>query len=236
MIDRAASADPHLRTLLAAHPRIASIAVGEHSGIDFSIGTWNRSVVIGDPILEVAGLVELIDNNPMVCADRMSVADPLSTAALVGLGPLAWAGMILEPPTVISSMPGDEALLDAFMKTAGWSEGVTLHSEPKEMGGVIAITAMAAIPTPSDWSEIDDLYAERYVRSFFVRRDEESEWDPTLVAGRPFALYRLRYTPGDESSLLTIQVLADEHGKCGRSQVIHAMNVMAGFEESLGVS
>lgn len=236
MIDCAASSDPQLRTLLAAHPRVASVAVSDNPGIDFSIGTWDRSVVIGDPTLEVAGLVELIDNNPMVCADRMSVADPLSTAALVALGPLAWAGMILESPTVISSVSGDEELLDAFMVTAGWSDGVALHVEPKEMNGVIAITAIAAIPTPSDWSEIDDLYAERYSRSFFVRRDEEADWDPLLVAGRPFALYRLRYTQGEATSLLTIQVLADANGKCGRSQLIHAMNVMAGFEESLGVS
>lgn len=236
MIDRAASSDPLVRNLLAAHPKVASIAIGEHPGIDFSIGNWERAVVVGDPELETAGLVELIDNNPMVCADRMSVPDALSTAALVALGPLAWAGMILEPPTLISSTEGDEELLGRFMGTAGWTDGVTLHTEARDLGSVIAVTGMAAIPTPEDWSEIDDLFAERYSRSFFVRRDEDSEWNPTLVAGRPFALYRLRYTPGDQNSLLTVQVLADAEGKCGRAQVVHAMNVMAGFEESLGIS
>jgi N-acetyl-gamma-glutamylphosphate reductase len=48
-------------------------------------------------------------------------------------------------------------------------------------------------------------------------------------------VYRLRVTPNDNASLLTIQVLADRDGKCGAAQVVHMMNVMAGFEETLGL-
>jgi N-acetyl-gamma-glutamylphosphate reductase len=29
--------------------------------------------------------------------------------------------------------------------------------------------------------------------------------------------------------------MADRNGKCGAAQVVHAMNVMCGFEESLGI-
>jgi hypothetical protein len=235
MIDLAASADPELRRLLTGHPKVARVEESNSQGIDFQVGSWHRSVEIASPSLEVAGLVELIDNNPMVCADRMSVPDPVSTLALVALGPLAWAGMILEPPTVICSADGDSKLLNQFMTTAGWSEGVTFHVEKRDLGSVLAITAMAAIATPSDWNDIDELFAERFSRSFYVRRDEESDWDPSLVAGKAHALYRLRYTPGEGESLLTIQALADLQGKCGPAQVVHAMNVMAGFEESLGV-
>lgn len=236
MIDLASSGDPILLRSLEAHPRVAKVAASEFMGIEFEIGPWKRKVWLDRPELEVAGLVELIDNNPMVCADEMSIPDPVSTLALVALGPIAWAGMILERPTMISSVETDEDRLDAFLKTAGWEDGATFHVESRDLGSVIAVTAIAAITTPADWSEIDEVYEERFGRSFFVRRDEDSEWDPSLVADKPFAAYRLRYTPGDDSSLLTIQVLADKHGKCGPAQAVHAMNVMAGFEESLGVA
>lgn len=236
MIDLAATGDPLLRHHLEAHPKVAKVVSCDHLGIEFQVGSWRRKVWLDQPGLPVAGLVELIDNNPMVCADEMSIPDPLSTLALIALGPIAWAGMILEPPTVMSSFESDGGLLNQFMKTAGWSDGAILHFEPRDLGSVLAVAAMAAIATPSDWSEIDDIYDERFGRSFFVRRDDDSEWEPQLVQGMPFATYRLRYTPGEDQSLLTILVLADRHGKCGPAQAIHAMNVMAGFEESLGVA
>jgi hypothetical protein len=236
MIDVAASSDEHVRVCLARHPDVREVKVGDHPGVHFQIGNWSRNVWVGKPDLEVAGLVELMDNNPMVCADETAVPDALSTLALIALGPIAWAGMILEPPSVVSSIDGDEDLLAEFLKSAGWHGGADLHYEERNLGGVCAAMAMASIPTPADWSEIDDLYDERYGRSFFVRLDQESEWEPSLVAGKPHAAYRLSYTPGDLASLLSIQVLADRHGKCGAAQVVHAMNVMAGFEESLGAA
>jgi hypothetical protein len=236
MIDFAATSDPELRELLSSHPRIGEVKAGASPGIEFRVGDWNRQVLTGIPDLPIAGLVELMDNNPMVCADQMSVPDPLSTLGLIALGPLAWAGLILEAPTLITSFEGDPSLLEAFLKTAGWMDGATLHAEVKNLGSVLAATAMAIISTPRIWTDIDELYDERYGRSFFVRRDEASEWDPGLVSNQSHAVYRLRYTPGEERSLLTIQVLADKNGKCGRAQLVHAMNVMAGFEESLGIA
>lgn len=235
MIELAQSSDERTLELLRNHPRVARVEPGSHSGVDFKVGVQQRSVYVADPSQEVAGLVELIDNNPMVCAESMSVADPTSTLALIALGPLAWAGMILEPPTVISSVPANPDLLERFLETAGWQGGVTYHYEQRELGTVRAVVAMAVISTPADWSEIDDVYEERYGRAFYVRRDDDSSWEPELVQNQPHAVYRVRYSPGDDTSLLTIQVLGDEHGKCGSAQTIHAMNVMAGFEESLGI-
>jgi N-acetyl-gamma-glutamylphosphate reductase len=57
-----------------------------------------------------------------------------------------------------------------------------------------------------------------------------------LVAGKPFSAYRLRVVPDEPNSLLTVRLLSDPLGKCGAAQVVHAMNVMCGFEESLGIS
>ena len=79
------------------------------------------------------------------------------------------------------------------------------------------------------------IFSSAFSRSATARRAEDGAWDTALVSGRPWAAYRLRLTPGDGTSLLTVQTMADKDGKCGAAQVVHAMNVMAGFEETLGV-
>ncbi|HSH93487.1 MAG TPA: hypothetical protein VK968_05030 [Roseimicrobium sp.] len=174
-----------------------------------------------------------MDNNPLVCADAASVPPSISTMALIAFGPLAWAGLIVEPPSlVVSRHPVNENPAD-WLATAGYDGGLSVHVEPQELGTVVAATGMAAITTPSDWDDIDALYEERFGRSFFVRRDEKSLWDVVLAAGKPECFYRLRITPDEPHSLLTVLLLADIHGKLGQAQVIHAMNVMAGFEESI---
>ncbi len=94
---------------------------------------------------------------------------------------------------------------------------------------------MAAVTTPDEPDDFDALFEEAYSRSFFVRRDETSPWDLDLVRGRPHAVYRLRLTPDEPLSLLTIQVMAARDGKAGAAQTIHALNIMAGFEETLGL-
>jgi hypothetical protein len=190
-------------------------------------------VVPGDRSVELHGLVELMDNNPLVCADEASVPPPISTLALVAFGPLAWAGLLVEPPTLIVSRSVEQENPADWLATAGYEGGLSVHEEPQELGSVIAATGMAKITTPSDWSDIDALYEERFGRSFFVRREEDALWDVALAQGKPECFYRLRYTPDEPHSLLTVFMLADEHGKCGAAQLIHAMNVMAGLEESI---
>lgn len=236
MLDRCSTADPQLAEILRRHPKVREVGEGSQPGIDFVAGTWERSVRVGDTQSPVRGLVELMDNNPLVCADCASVPPPISTLALIAFGPLAWAGLLIEAPSlIVSRAPVEENPAD-WLETAGWSGGLDVHVEERDLGTVIAATGMASIATPSDWTDIDALYEERYGRSFFVRRDETSTWDTALVAGNPHSVYRLRYTPDEPSSLLTIMVLADIHGKCGQAQIVHALNVMAGFEESLPFS
>jgi hypothetical protein len=236
MIDLARSSSPTVRRLLEAHPRVNSVEGSSEPGIQFRQGSWNREVLGAELSVETSGLIELMDNNPMVCADRVSIPDPFGTLALIAIGPLALAGILVEPATLIYNQPPDEMLVERFLGTVGWADGATFHTEERDLGSVLALTSMAAIETPADWSDIDDLYDERFGKSFFVRREEGDTWDPVLVAGLPWAVFRLRFTPGESTSLLTIQVLADKHGKCGEAQLVHAMNVMAGFEESLGIA
>jgi hypothetical protein len=177
-----------------------------------------------------------MDNNPMVCADSFSVPDPGATLALVAFGPLVRAGLIVEQPSLVASFELDPDLIDNYLADAGWQHGVSSHFEDQPIGSVVALNAFALIETPQNMDDVDALYEEAFGRSFYVRRMEEGDWDIDLVEGKPHAAYRLRVTQGDPHSLLTIQAMADREGKIGAGQIVHAMNVMAGFEESLGVA
>jgi len=236
MVDLASSANPLIRSMLASHPYVGVVEASDAVGVRFQSGSWKREVTIGQTEGAAYGLVELMDNNPIVCADLMSVPSPVATLALIALGPLAAAGLIADSPTVVANIEGDEDEISAALADLGWSEGAFLHSERVDLEGVVAVTVMVAIHTPDDLDEIDALYEERFGRSFYVQRDEDSEWDPALVRGTPRAVYRVRISPDTPLSLLTVRVLADGHGKAGAAQVVHAMNVMCGFEESLGIA
>ncbi|CAN5423232.1 hypothetical protein BH11ARM1_BH11ARM1_11320 [soil metagenome] len=236
MIQRATSADPAILGLLRKHPKVERVEVGGSSGIEFEIGHWSRAVVIDDLSVEIKGLVEMMDNNPMVCADVVSIPSGAATLALIAFGPLIDAGILVEPPTFLASDSRGTELIADWLKTVGWSAGVTLHDEPQELGSILAATGMAAIRTPADLEDIDELYAERFGRSFFVRRNEEMVWATSLVEGQPYACYRMRITPDEPYSLLSLSLLGDRNGKAGAGSAVHAMNVMAGFEESLGVA
>lgn len=236
MIDLATASDPKILEILRRHPKIARVEVSTEPGIAFTQGTWHRSVRVNDPDAEIGGLIELMDNNPLVCADKASVPSPVATLALIALGPLAVAGIIADIPAIISSVEANETEQEEWLARSGWSEGGIFRTEAADLGGAVAVTVMVEVPNMEDFEEIDALYAERYSRSFYVRRDETSEWHVNLVLGQPFALYRLRLTPGEITSLLTVQVIADDDGKCGAAQMVHVMNVMAGFEESQGIA
>ncbi|MBI1757490.1 MAG: hypothetical protein HYR64_10335 [Fimbriimonas ginsengisoli] len=235
-IELAEAGNPAVLKRLKAHPGVAATCDRPGvTGVRFRRGSSWREVRVGDPRCELKGLVELMDNNPLVCADACSVPDAASTLALIALGPLASAGVLVEPPVILTNVPGDPALVNAFLATEAWARGATLHFEPIEAKGVADGTAIAIVRAPERLEELDELYEERFGRSFYVRRDETSPWDVALVAGKPYALYRLSVAPEADRCLVTIRAMADLDGKCGADQVIHAMNVMAGFEEDLGV-
>jgi N-acetyl-gamma-glutamylphosphate reductase len=211
------------------------VTASGHVGLTFTVNGRTREVLVAASEAEVYGLVELVDNNPLVCAEVASVPSAAGTLALIALGPLASAGILVEPPTFLVSIPAVETDIQAALATEHWQQGATVHVEVKDLDGVAAATAMAVIATPDDLSEIDDLYEERFARSFFVEREEHLPWDPALVRQTPRAVYKLAITPDAPHSLMTINVMADLEGKCGACQIVHAMNVMCGFEEGLGI-
>lgn len=202
--------------------------------MEFAQGNWHRAI-LQDRTDLLHGIVEIQDNNPLVCADSVSLPNPAATLASIALAPLIQSGMLVEPPSLVYSFEVEEDAADATLAGIGWAAGARCVGDPQELGGVLALAALAVIRTPDDLEEIDEAFEERYGRSFYVRRDESSEWSPSLVAGKPYACYRLRITPDQPNSLLNVQVLADRNGKAGAAQAVHLMNVMAGLEESLGI-
>ncbi len=233
MVEAAITRSESLNALLNLHPFVR-VGVDSGSGaLQFDEGTWRREISINNFDMECRGLVELMDNNPMVCADRVSLPGPVETLALIALGPLAKAQLIVEEPIVMANVPVAEACLSQWVVEAGWAGGVSAAVDEIELEGVVAVTVLCKIETPALLDSIDDLYDECFGRSFFIRREEEAEWDVALVKQQPYAVYRLGISEGEPHSLLRIQVMADREGKCGSAQIIHAMNVMSGFEESL---
>lgn len=225
-----------LRAAFQNHPLVEWVGETEAHDVEFEAKPgWRRWIDV-DRREGLRGLVELMDNNPLVCTDGFSTPGVGGTLALIALGPLARAGLILEPPAILASFQLDEGdVLDA-LATEGWSGGITPHAEAQPPGSVVALNAMALVRTEGELDEMDDLFAEAYGRSFYVRRMEEGDWDVDLVSGQPFAAFRLRATPAEGQALLTVQTMADLNGKVGAGQVVHAFNVMSGFEESLGIA
>lgn len=235
MIDLARTGDPEILRLLARHPKVAKTEESHGKHLWFKQGAWEREVAQGVFSIELYGLVEMMDNNPLVCADRVSIPTPVGTLAAVALGPLIDAGLLSDSPTILASMPDDRDAVDRLLAKMGWTDGAVMDAEEKDLEGVVAAMIIAAIQTPERLEDLDDLYEERFGRSFFVRRSESDAWDIELAKGSQNAYFRLRVSPGDEQSLLTIQAMADLQGKCGPGAMVHAMNVMAGLEESLGL-
>jgi N-acetyl-gamma-glutamylphosphate reductase len=68
-----------------------------------------------------------------------------------------------------------------------------------------------------------------------VREVDALTWDIEHVKGLDHAVFTTRVSPFEDRALVTVLVMADVDGKCGAAQAVHAMNVMCGFEECLGL-
>lgn len=231
---RAGSANPVLQGLLEQHPEVDASLETTFSGIEFETNR-RRFVYPGLHDADTGGVVELMDNNPLVCATTAWIPSPAGILATLALGPLLEAGLVVEPPAVLLSFPADEAEVEEALATVNYTGGISFNSEDHDLGTVRGAYCIAKITNPASFDELDDIYDERYSRSFFVRREEDKPWERNLVEGKPWACYRLELTEGEGTSLLAIHVMADIHGKAGEGHLVHAMNIMAGFEESLGL-
>lgn len=232
---RAGSADPVILALLQQHPGVKGILETTTTGIEFE--TNRRRFVLPESFGgELGGVVELMDNNPLVCGDSAWVPSAGGVLATLALGPLLEAGLVVEPPAVLLSFQDSEENVTKALSTASYNGGISFNCEEgNDLGTVRGAYCIAKVTNPQSFDELDDIYDERYGRSFFVRREEEKPWAVDLVKGQPWACYRLELTEGENESLLAIHIMADIGGKAGAGQYVHTMNVMCGFEESLGL-
>lgn len=224
-----------IQALLSAHPGVELPAGRSEAEIEFEHGGRIRRVWAGRTDLPNFGLVELMDNNPLVCADEISIPNAEATLALIAVGPLLRAGILAERPAAVFSFEPDPESVEAAFRSMGWREGSSIAVERQDLRSVLAVTAMCPLLGVQDGELVDSLYDGIYGASFFVRRAPvEVPWDIELVERKPWAAYRTSYAAESDSGLLSVRVMADEDGKCGAAQAVHAMNVMCGFEESLG--
>ncbi len=134
---------------------------------------------------------------------------------VLALWPLALAGLVLEPPVVMVDRVTHEEEFERLSEL-GWPHGVDLmpmDSDPME--SVRAINLIAHIKKLPDPSLLDQLYATAYQQASEIRNEDEGDWSPDIVRGRSNLAYRLRYSPGEDTDLLTSQWLGEEGGRLG---------------------
>lgn len=225
---------PALRDLLVSHPRVSTVREREGAPLEWIQGdSWRRRIWVGRTDIEPSGLIELMDNNPLVCADEMSVPSPSGTLALIAVGPLARAGLLAESPKLLYTIEANEHDVSSFLSTAGWERGVHIEAITL-MPGHCRVMAFAELNGSALWEDIEALYEGVYGRSVFLRR-RYSILSRDMVNGQPFAIYRLGSEAPAPEGCVFVSAIADRHGKCGAAQIVHAFNIMAGFEESLGL-
>ena len=224
-----------LNALLKAHPQV-EVVPEQRDGLCFCVGEWQRRLTWKGAHAEIHGLVELMDNNPMVCADHVSLPASAATLFLIAAGPLAKAGILVEAPVFLTNLECDEASIQNELLMVGGPEGLQVRSEPMALTGIGVGSLLAKVETSPDTDAYAEMFDECFGRSFFVHEDTTSVWDPELVKGQPHALYRLSIAEDSPHSLLKVRVMADLEGKLGAAQIMHAFNVMCGFEESLPFS
>jgi N-acetyl-gamma-glutamylphosphate reductase len=195
-----------------------------------------RRLLSGQPNIEQYGLLELMDNNPVVCAEEVSLPSLAASLFLIALGPLLLSGLVTESPSFITNLACDQSEIQAAAGTVGWHQDVDVMTEPLEVSGTALGTGLAVVRSISDPEEFAAFYLERFGKSGVIRVGGGLEWSPDQVRGKPLAIYRVSVSPDMPHSLLSVQVMADATGAFQRAQLITAMNVMYGFEDELGLT
>jgi N-acetyl-gamma-glutamylphosphate reductase len=225
-----------LRELLERHPgvELGPWKPSDRLAIRFLEADMEREVLQGRVTADgTYGLIELMDNNPLVCAERASIPGALATLGLICLGPLARAEMLAGRPSVAPSFEDDGAELAAALQLEGFSQGVDVSPRAAEGSGLLSARCVAPLRSRSP-AEVEELFSELYGRSFFLRPAKVLADDQ--IAGSPFATYAFDSRRLEAEGVLEVRAVADADGKCGAAQMIHMLNVMAGFEEDLGLS
>jgi hypothetical protein len=220
-----------LKSCLEQHPFVTIDAFEEQKSnhMEFSTNRPRRAYQ-GNPTTELYGLTELMDNNPLVCADEASVTGAAASLVMVALGPLARAELIASMPAIALNFGLATDEIDIALAGEGWDGGTVIATEDG-YADVLRAECICEIRVPDSIEDIGALYDECFGRSFFVREGSAP------ASGEAYASYALQVEDhGAGTALAKVTAAAAREGKCGAGGLVHMFNVMCGFEESLGVA
>lgn len=115
-------------------------------------------------------------------------------------------------------MPGD---LEPFLGALGDRVRVESDSLAEIEPGLVAVGV--PLEAGASAADIEELYDEAYGRSFLAMRAE---------CAHPLAA---SYSVDSREGAPVVRFASRREGKAGAAQVVQALNVMAGFEDSLGI-
>lgn len=235
----AESLSKDLLSLLQGHIGVmldSSRKPGRGMALEFEERGVERGIYVGQSDHPQHGLIEIMDNNPLVCAESISLPTPSATLALLCIAPLMRAGLISDEPVFQSNLPEPTDRLCPDSGVPPLEHPFAWDQVDLDTRGIAALNALVPV-RPSRRSDILDLFAEAYDRSFFVRRLQDEEWDVSLAVDQPYAVLKVADESDEETiELVRVRAMSEPEGKCGAGQIVHAMNVMCGFEEHLGIA
>ena len=91
IIEEASTSDPGLLELLRSHPKVKNPEPSTE-WLKFKIGDWNRYIFKSFGIPQ-GNLLECIDNNPLLCADRLIIPEESTLLEAVACSPLQLASL-----------------------------------------------------------------------------------------------------------------------------------------------
>jgi hypothetical protein len=138
-----------LTALLRGHPGV-EVEPGATAGATLEWEQNGRARRIGGGPAEVSGLVETIDNNPLVCADSYLLPSPAETLSLIASAPLERSGLLA------ATLNGEEGLTES---------GFVLEGRFR----------LAIVPDATE-QDVAEAYTEAFGRSLYVRLADD---DPT---------------------------------------------------------
>ncbi len=233
---KATTGDDRLAELLSHHPRIGLVATNDDPTVlTLESPGRSRRLHIADARVEQYGLLELMDNNPIVCADDISIPSLAASLFLITLGPLLLSGLVVEPPSFVTNLNCHGTDLARAVRSVGWDDEVDIMTEAVHVGGIALATGIAVIQSVSDPEELAEFYLERFGKSPLIRMEGSTEWSPQLVEGKPLAIYRITVNPDEPTSLVSVKAMVDFTGAFQAAQMVTAMNVMYGFEDEMGL-
>lgn len=208
-----------LDALVHRHRRLLAPQSGSLCALEFGLNSYRRSIVLGFREGCPVGVIELFDNNPIVCAERVCLPTPVATLALLAIDPLCKAGLAqgsVKLSCTSECAPDD---IEPFLAALGDRVSVEIFADLDCVGVAVEVS----FPFKGASEELLNLYDGAYERTMLVMR---------APGVHPLAAV---YSASVSDGSAKVRFESKPEGKAGAAQVIQALNVMAGFEDSLGI-